>query len=488
MNALQRYNHAILRKHIFSPRIVKSLNILPNGVIKLDDLEWQDYWDGCPLQSLLDKLFVSWHGWISSWFDRVKLNCYVYDYFCLLEAGLVAYQSGEIDLRFLNKIVAFETFLVCTQNDQNHAASLFSTRNPNYLLHKIPSPNATDNPKYLPIICQSEQLGQTSRMYYHYRRIPVKHSRATQLFVYPPVALADQECSSFSVIDLLFRVLTNYNDPWIKWRCTILAKSVFNDLIVSLNKPKINLLDLGCGSGKISMQLCAQAHNTTKSSFDLSLVDTIPSRFSIARLFYKNYRAFEAIRYRRNDLLGWVSNMRNDPATYDIALMLRVYDTLCRYQAGSIPLEHILSLLKLPDDNTVLHTPISQQILDSPDKIVHSLHKIRTQCGSAYFQPALQDFFKSLFFCCDINYNNNTNKEIVFPVRSFSEDSLVMQDGTSMIKQIMDKSQYLIIEDSDVSLELLCSHAKKRQLDHLSFTHKRSSQHSHCILVSHSNH
>jgi len=76
---------------------------LPNGVIKLDDLEWQDYWDGCSLQSLLDKLFVSWHGWISSWFDRAKLNSYVYDYFCLLETGLAAYQSGEIDLRFLNK-------------------------------------------------------------------------------------------------------------------------------------------------------------------------------------------------------------------------------------------------------------------------------------------------------------------------------------------------------------------------------------------------
>lgn len=348
--------------------------------------------------------------------------------------------------------MAFETFLVSAPNDQNHAASLFSTRNPNYLLHKIPSPNATDNPKYLPLISLCEQLEQTARLYYHYRRIPIKHSRATQLFVYPPVALVDQECSSFSVIDLLFRVLTNYNDPRVKWRCAVLAKSVFNDLVFSLNQSKVNLLDLGCGSGKISMQLCAQAHNTTKSSFDLSLVDTIPSRFSIARLFYKNYRAFEAIRYRRNDLLGWVSNMRNDPATYDIALMLRVYDTLCQYQADSISLEHIQSSMKLPDANTVLLTPTSQQIQDSPGNIVHSLHKIRTQCGSVYFQPALQDFFKVLFLCCNIDCNSINDKEIVLPVRSFSEDCLVMQDGTSMIKQIMDKSQYLIIEDSDVNV------------------------------------
>ena len=43
MNALQRYNHSILRKHVFSEKIITSLNILPNGVIKLRDLEWQDY-------------------------------------------------------------------------------------------------------------------------------------------------------------------------------------------------------------------------------------------------------------------------------------------------------------------------------------------------------------------------------------------------------------------------------------------------------------
>ena len=52
----------------------------------------------------------------------------------------------------------------------------------------------------------------------------------------------------------------------------------------------------------------------------------------------------------------------------------------------------------------------------------------------------------------------------------------------------MEKSQYLIIEDSDVSIELLHKHAKKRQLAHLTFTNKRSHHYSHCILVSHSNH
>ena len=490
MNVLQRHNHAVLKKYILSPKIINSLTIRKNGVIELHDLEWQDYWGDNCLQSLLDKLFVSWHDWISSRFDQTKLNRYVYDYFRLLETALVDYLSGKINVYFLNKIVAFETFLISAPNSKNKVASLFSSRNPNYLLHKISNPIAHDDPKYLPVICQREQLGQTAHLYFHYRRIPIKHSHGTQLFVYPPVTLTNHEFSSFDVIDTLFRVLTRYNDPWVKLRCQSLAKWVFNDLIHSFDKSKINLLDLGCGSAKISMRLCSQAYNNAKSSFDMLLVDAIPSRFSIARSFYRNYQAFEAIRYRQSDLFDWVSSMHDSSATYDITLMLRIFDILCQYHPESLPIEHIQSSVKL-SDATILEIPTSQLILDSPAKIVHSLHKIRTQSGSAYFQPALQDFFKSVFLCCNINSEAKDNREVVLPVRSFSENRLVMKDGTSIIGRIMEKSQYLVIEDSEVSLDLLHEHAKKRQLEHLTFTYKRPRQcspNSHCILISHGNH
>jgi len=488
MNTLQKHNHAILRRHIFSPRIITSVNILPNGIISLPEVEWKDYWGVSCLQPLLDNLFVSWQAWIVSRFNRTKLNNYIYDYFRLLETGLDAYQSENIDICLLNKIVAFETFLVSAANSGACAASLFSTRNPSYLLHKIPNPIACDNPKYLPVICQREQSQQTARLYFHYRRIPVKHSRETQLFVYPAVASTAHECSGFDIIDLLFRVLTRQNDPWIKFRCASLAKSIFNDLVLSLNKAKVNLLDLGCGSAKISMRLCALAHVHSKSEFDVLLVDTIPSRFSIARSFYNNYQAFEAIRYKRSNLFNWVANMQNDTRRYDITLMLRFLDTLCQYQAQSLSHEQISRAMK-QSDTTVSQIPTSQQILESPDKIIHSLHKIHTQDGSAYFQPCLRDYFKAVFLCCNINNYIQNNNEIVLPVRVFDENRLIMQDGVSILERIMAKSRHLIIEDSEVSLELLMNHAQKRQLNHLTFTNtqiRRGFSGSHCTLVSHS--
>jgi len=490
MNALQRYNHTILRKHIFSPRILCSLNILPNGVIELHDMEWQDYWGENCLQSLLGKLFLSWHEWISTRFDQSKLNRYVYDYFRLLETALVAYQVGQIDYCFLEKIVAFETFCVTTPVSNSNVSSLFSMRNPNYLLHKIPNRIACDDPKYLPVICRRDQLGSSARLYFHYRRIPIKCSQGTQLFVYPAVPSSVRECSGFDVIDLLFRVLTKKNDPWIKTRCASLAKSVFNDLIISLNKPKINLLDLGCGSAKLSMQLCTQAHHCTQSSFDVSLIDSIPSRFSIAHSFYRNSQSFEAIRYRRNNLFEWLSDMHHCQVTFDITLMLRVFDTLCQYQAESISFENVRHSLQLQDYSAVLHSPTSQQILNSPDKIVHSLHRIQTQFGMAFFQPALQDYFKAVFLCCNKN-SIQSDKEMILPVRSFSEKLLVMEDGISIIERIMEKSKYLVIEDSDVTLELLRYHAEKRRLNHLMFANKKSRQYfqnSHFILISHISH
>jgi hypothetical protein len=129
---------------------------LPNGVIKINDIEWQDYWGRSCLQSFIDKLFSSWQEWLSSRFNRSKLNNYIYDYFCLLETGLSFYQSGKIGLCLLQKIVAFETFFVSAPKSKNLVASLFSTRNPNYLLHKIPNPIASDDPKNLPVISLCE--------------------------------------------------------------------------------------------------------------------------------------------------------------------------------------------------------------------------------------------------------------------------------------------------------------------------------------------
>ena len=131
--------------------------------------------------------------------------------------------------------------------------------------------------------------------------------------------------------------------------------------------------------------------------------------------------------------------MHTNPMTYDITLMLRIFDTLCQYQAESIPVEHILSSVKLPDITATSQTPTSQQIQNSSDKIVHSLHKMRVQSGTAYFQPGLQDFFKAVFLCCNINVNAESDNGIVLPVRSFSESHLVMEDGTSVLEQIMEK-------------------------------------------------
>jgi hypothetical protein len=51
--------------------------------------------------------------------------------------------------------------------------------------------------------------------------------------------------------------------------------------------------------------------------------------------------------------------------------------------------------------------------------------------------------------------------------------------------------QIVIIEDSDLSLDLLYDHVEKRQLGHLTFTNKRSLQDfsgSHRVLISHGKH
>ena len=250
---------------------------------------------------------------------------YIRTYFALLRVSVDGFCRATVNLPLLQRVVGFETFHISGEQD-GRLAGILNVRNPAYLLKKLSQPNSADDPKYLPLVCPLAPSTDPSQLYCHYRRIPIAGARGVQLFVYLPVAAKDRP-RSYSLMGQVFSSLTPKSDPWVQERSRALFRGVFGRLTVHVPADRIQLLDLACGSAKITMTLCKKAFARGAKPFDLTLVDVVRGSRSIANTFFKNLRVFGNVLFRRGDLFDWVDRAEADtPARFDIALMLRICD------------------------------------------------------------------------------------------------------------------------------------------------------------------
>jgi hypothetical protein len=224
-------------------------------------------------------------------------------------------------LPVLRKIVGFEAIRV-SGNCGGSAAGIVSARHPVYLLSKLAKPGAPENPKYLPLICPCGDLPGPGALYWHYRRIPLIRTGGIQLFVYPPAEVCNRPLSH-ALIGQLFACLTPRSDPWIRERSQSLYDGVFASLAARSASPRLHLLDMACGSAKITMTLCRKASAAHRKSFDLTLVDVVRGSRSIANAFYRNPRVFGNVVFRQESLFDWVDKYAgNPPMRFDDAILV----------------------------------------------------------------------------------------------------------------------------------------------------------------------
>jgi hypothetical protein len=288
MNRLQKRNQRLIRKALTKTRLITSIPVAEGRAIELECLGWEDYWDYClPLREELQRLKKAWALFIESGHSSERQVDYVQAYFNLLHVGLDCFCRGEIDLNSLRKIIAFETFQVSGEHGPL-AAGIFNVRNPVYLLSRLAHPCAPDDPKYLPLVCPLDHASETPQLYGHYRRISLHGRRGIQLFVYLPIESHAQPLSH-SLIGRLFASFTPKTDPWVHERSRFLFHGVFAALVAQLPSTRIQLLDIACGSAKNTLSLCKKAFDAFHKSFDLTLVDVVRGRKSIATTFYLHF-------------------------------------------------------------------------------------------------------------------------------------------------------------------------------------------------------
>ncbi len=473
MDRIQRYNQRLLHNAVRATRLITSIDVTAGRRIRITSVPWDEYWGQCGAWAReIAELKAAWTALIVGNFAAHLRRDLVRAYFLLLRTCLDSHACRQNALPLLKKIVGFET--ICVSGDcGGSAAAIISARHPVYLLSKMARPDAPENPKYLPLICPCGDFPGSGALYWHYRRIPLARSGGIQLFVYPPAEVGNRPLSH-ALIAQLFACLTPRSDPWIRERSQSLFDGVFAPLAAGSASPRLHLLDMACGSAKVTMTLCRKASAAHRKSFDLTLVDVVRGSKSIANAFYRNPRAFGNVIFRRESLVGWVEkNAGNPQMRFDVALLLRACNLFSRFSVAKMLCREANALIG--QDTSC--GPLDSQVLRPAEliqsgrfgEIQHGIGRFIFKNGWAFRQFSASDYFKAIHVV--MGGALSVGEDCVYvPLRVFDDAVLVLPSGRSLIAQLLTMANYLVIEDADLLPCQLERHFKQFALHNLSVT------------------
>jgi hypothetical protein len=463
----------LLRNAVTETRLLTALDVTAGRRIRVTSATWDDYRGQCgPLVREIAELNAAWTALIAGNFASNRRNDFVRTYFRLLRACLDRHACGENVLSVLRKVVGFETIRV-SADCGGSAAAIVSARHPVYLLSKLATPHAPENPKYLPLICPCGTSPEANSLYWHYRRIPLMRSNGIQLFVYPPAQVCNRPLSH-ALIGQLFACLTPRSDPWIRERSQSLFDGVFASLVARTFSRRLQLLDMACGSAKITMTLCRKAFAAHQKSFDLTLVDVVRGNKAIANAFYRNPKVFGNVVFRRESLFEWVDKNSGKPEMrFDVALLLRACNLFSRFSIEEMSCHEASSLIGQDPAGERLDSQTLRpaELIESNKlaKIQHGMGRFLFKNGWAFRQFSSSDYFKAIQVVMGGRLSGRDDALYV-PRRAFDDDVLVLPSGRSLIARLLTMANQLVIEDADLLPCHLERHFRKFALGDLSFT------------------
>jgi hypothetical protein len=463
----------LLRNALRETRLITSIDVTAGRRIRVTRATWEEYWRECdPWAREIAQLKAAWTALIAGNFAANLRRDFVRAYFLLLRTCLDGHACGQNALPVLKRIVGLETVRV-SGDCGGSAAAIVSARHPVYLLSKLARPDAPENPKYLPLICPCGDLSGAGALYWHYRRIPVMRSNGIQLFVYPPAEVGNRPLSH-ALIGQLFACLTPRSDPWIQERSQSLFDGVFAPLVARSASPRLHLLDMACGSAKITMTLCRKASAAYRKLFDLTLVDVVRGSKSIANAFYRNPRVFGNVVFRRESLFDWLDQNAGKPEVrFDVALLLRACNLFSRFSIEKMSYREANALIGQDAtcerlDSEVLR-PAELIENNGLDRIQHGIGRFVFKNGWVFRQFSSSDYFKAMHVI--MGGTLCAGEDAVYaPLRVFDDAILVLPSGRSLIAQLLTMANHLVIEDADLLPYQLEDHFKQFALGDLSVT------------------
>ncbi|HUS45757.1 MAG TPA: hypothetical protein VM219_06970 [Phycisphaerae bacterium] len=491
----QAVNRSRLLEVARSPAIIAEIVADRGGYVDVQPVDWDAYWHphvakigrvGCQQLAELQK---AREAYLASGFKLPEAARYCYCYFRLLRLALRR-DLGEVGPPFLQALAGLETFGVRRYGGEiPEAAGVLNIRHPVYLLARLRWPRAMSDPKFLPLVClppTASAVAAPPGRFYHYRQVALDGRVGMALLVYPVVALAARP-ASFERIECLTEALRSKPDPWSGRRARLIADRAIAPFLArraerqpQAAEGEIALADIGGGTGILVSQICKRllrAHRNVLggrafawSFIDLSLRD--PARHARNR-WLRN--AMSVAEYIQADYKPWVLQeaRRSASPTWHVALLCRLLNNLSTFtvewstdarERGALggSRTDVFHAVHAPWRPTECLCPSAVR----PSHLRVSNGQVEVRGGRSMRQLSLTDYFEALHSLASPEGPAVVPGDAVFfPLRRFDPGSLVLADGSSLLEQLCTVAELAIIEDVDLTPQLLKAHLDTHGLD-----------------------
>ena len=503
---------AVLR----SGDLLNRLHVDMNARIGVESISWDRYWTetGCCISRdqaiLLDALRSARLRYIENRFGPGRAAPYCRAYFALLRKVLNDIADEEADSDLLFAVLGLESTSIMWAGQPNSLAAVTSTaRNPVYLLAKLRTPQAYEDPKFLPLIAAFDPCDQTYRLFYHYRQLSAGKRGGLRLLVYPPVDAAVRP-EAFCCVHSFSAGLSRKQDTRAGKRamriCDLAVGRILEqhaETSARGGESGLRIADLGAGSGDLTRCIVERLATRFPSviegwRLELTMVDVGSQNHRRHARHWPFFRKLSALRYRRSDYVSWIESQelthqesdRRRP--YDVMLLCQLLnngsdflvnwiDYYCqarKLSGGALSYHQWKNGAYLP------HMALDQRADRTADLIVSNA-VFRSRQGTVYRQLSLTDYFRGLYSLIGDSAQPDVPPEAVFfPVRRFNESALLMPDGSSIFEKLCKLAKAVIIEDVDLDARTLRRHFEDYGLTDLAATDatNRSKMHSACLL------
>jgi hypothetical protein len=370
--------------------------------------------------------------------------------------------------RAIGAAVTFESFSVTDAPGRHLAAATTTLRNPIYLLARLKWPTVPDSTRFLPLIALADAQATT---FGHYRRYPVSEDGDLSLLVYPKNQ-AGGDPGSLSAISVLANRLGTATDPFVADRSERLWEHVFRPLLEdhapAHGVATFDFVDLGAGTGALTALLGGKLVSWAEQQgviprLRIALVDSggtaLSERFSDPAL----RRSIEGLSRIPIDYRSWLTLRRATSQRRGLrfGLACKIFDMasqfdIRRFAKGELP--------NPPSDESwfdhMERSPAEGVASGIPDRhaLMTSAYRFEVSDGHVLAQPALSDYFAGLLA---LMHGVRVPDGLYLPVRRFEPSALVTSDGGSVLAELLNQTDFAVIEDADLRPQELVEHVRR---------------------------
>jgi len=430
-----------------APRLLRSVEV-GDHALRTESVCWDEYWRDVPTTFVRDvaRLRKHWAAYVSCC-DGSLAGPYTEAYFALLGSVVRNTTTPGATMTFTAKVLGFENFILRRTNaSRPFAAATTSFRNPVFLSFETKGirKNNRNDPSLLPLIVATH--GDGVSVYFHYRKERLLKFTDKSLLFFQAVD-KNQRADSFLGLGALEGMLVSQWGSRIEQRSRLLVNRALVPLIAGEKATSTTasgrpwrVLDIGSGSGLFASSLVGRLATRGllgDRQVEMTLLDVVPMSALQHFRSAKMRENMSKVTYIPQDYRRWLSDLptSGDAPRYDMALLCR---TLHNFS-----------------DFTVRSTPPSKS-------------GGRQVAGRYRLHPHMSDYYRLIRTVMGASDSDECCLDetcLFHPYRTFAPSSLIIADGGSVIATLARIADGALIEDSDLTQEVLLDHVRSHPCD-----------------------